>query len=76
MTMPTRVISVATLIRVAMLGAAGTSSALGAVPTVLPAARNTPGAKGVPDCSLQRSVARAWNEQLLAAIRIDPHEVH
>ncbi|HQW81048.1 MAG TPA: vanadium-dependent haloperoxidase [Pseudomonadota bacterium] len=71
MTMPTRVISVATLIRVAMLVAAGTSSALGAVPTVLPAARNTPGAKGVPDCSLQRSVARAWNEQLLAAIRID-----
>lgn len=71
MTRPTRATPASIFIRVAVWVAAFTGSAQGTIPTALPAARNDATAKIAPDCSQQRSVARAWNEQLLAAIRID-----
>ena len=40
-------------------------------PLQLPATRLDASTKMVPDCAQSRSVARAWNEQLLAAVRID-----
>ena len=59
------------VMRLSVFVAVFAGSAEGAVPTTLPAARHEAVAKAATDCALQRSVARAWNEQMLAAIRID-----